>query len=325
MPAPITELLGIRHPIISAPMGMVAGGKLAAAVSNAGGLGLIGPGYQGADWIEREFRQADGARVGVGFITWDLTRGPERLDAALAFQPAAVMLSFGDASPFADRIRRAGARLLLQVQSLSAAVAAARLEPDAIIAQGTEAGGHGGGRALFPLLPAVVDRVTPIPVVAAGGITDGRGIAAAFALGASGVLVGTRFYAAEESLGLPEAKRRLVAGSGDATLRTRAMDAVRRLPWPVEFTGRVLRNAFTDRWHGNEESLTRMLEEEAPRYARAVETGDFDTAALWAGEGVDLIDDVVPAAEIVARLVAETRATLSSMAGSHAGAARAAH
>jgi nitronate monooxygenase len=103
------------------------------------------------------------------------------------------------------------------------------------------------------------------------------------------------------------------------------MDVVRRLPWPVEFTGRVLRNAFTDRWHGNEESLTRMLDEEAPRYARAVESGDFDTAALWAGEGVDLIDDVVPAAEIVARLVAETHDTLSSIAESHAGAARAAH
>jgi nitronate monooxygenase len=321
MAASIAELLGIRHPIISAPMGMVAGGRLAAAVSQAGGLGLIGPGYLGADWIEQEFGEADGARVGVGFITWDLARSPERLGAALAFRPAAVMLSFGDASPFVDQIRAAGARLLLQVQSVAAAVAAARLEPDAIIAQGTEAGGHGGGRGLFPLLPAVVDRVAPIPVVAAGGISDGRGIAAALVLGASGVLIGTRFYAAEESLGLPEAKRRLVEGSGDATLRTRVMDIVRRLPWPREFTGRALRNQFTDRWHGKEELLAQVLVEETPRYTRAVETGDLDTAAVWAGEGVDLIGDVVPAATIVARLVAETGATLSRIAVAHAGAA----
>ena len=252
MATAITELLGIRHPIVLAPMGGFSGGRLAAAVSDAGGLGMIGTGYNDAAWIEREFDAAEGARVGIGFITWDLARSPERLAVALARRPAAVMLSFGDAAPFLDRIRASGACILLQVQTLAGAVAAAALEPDVIVAQGTEAGGHGGGRGLLPLLPAVVDRVHPIPVLAAGGIGDGRGIVAAMALGAAGVLIGTRFYAAEESLAAPAAKQRLVAGGGDATLRTRVFDIARRLPWPAEFTGRAFGNAFTKRWHGRE-------------------------------------------------------------------------
>jgi nitronate monooxygenase len=296
-------------------MGMVAGGRLAAAVSTAGGLGLIGPGYQGVGWIEREFALAGDARVGVGFITWDLVRSPERLNAALAFGPAAVMLSFGDATPFVSAIRKRGARLFLQVQSLAAAEAAAVLEPDLIVAQGTEAGGHGGARGLLSLLPAVVDAVGPIPVVAAGGISDGRGIAAAFALGAAGVLIGTRFYAAEESLGAPAAKERIVRGSGDATLRTRVFDIVRRLPWPAQFTARALRNDFALRWHGSERALEAAREEENPRYAAAAEAGNFDTAAVWAGEGIDLIGEVLPAGTIVARLVAEAEEALSRLAG----------
>jgi nitronate monooxygenase len=313
MHSPLPRLLGIRHPIVSAPMGAVAGGRLAAAVSRAGALGMIGTGYQDAAWIEREWQAADGARVGIGFITWDLARSPERLAAALALKPAAVMLSFGDAAPFVEPIRRAGARVLLQVQSVEAARRAAELEPDAIVAQGTEAGGHGGARSLLPLLPAVVDAVEPIPVLAAGGIADGRGIAASMALGASGVLIGSRFYAAEESLALPAGRERVVRGSGDATLRTRVFDVVRRLPWPEQFTGRVLRNRFTDRWHGDEAALDRAVDREQPRYAEAVERGDFETAAVWAGEGIDLIREVAPAGEIVRRLVAETEAALARL------------
>jgi nitronate monooxygenase len=313
MPVPLTQLLGIRYPIVSAPMGAVAGGRLAAAVSGAGAFGMIGTGYQDTAWIDREFREAAGARVGIGFITWDLARAPERLAAALAWRPAAVILSFGDATPFVDPIRRAGARLLLQVQSLEAARQAAALAPDAIVAQGTEAGGHGGGRSLLPLLPAVVDAVGSIPVLAAGGIADGRGIAACLALGASGVLIGSRFYAAEESLAAPTGRERMVRGSGDATLRTRVFDIVRRLPWPAEFTGRVLRNQFTDRWHRDEQGLSDDLDREQSRYAAAVERADFDTAACWAGEGIDLIREVAPAGELVRRLVAETDAALARL------------
>jgi nitronate monooxygenase len=136
--------------------------------------------------------------------------------------------------------------------------------------------------------------------------------AAALALGAAGVLIGSRFYAAEESLAAPAWRERLVQGSGDATLRTRVFDIVRRLPWPAGFTGRVLRNPFSDRWHQDEPGLSEAVDREQPGYAAAVEWADFDTAAVWAGEGVDLIRDVAPGGEIVRRLVAETDATLAA-------------
>jgi nitronate monooxygenase len=292
-------------------MGAVAGGELARAVSSAGGLGLIGPGYHGAAWIDREFRVAEGARVGVGFITWDLAKDPGKLAAALAHRPFAVMLSFGDAAPFVAAIRAAGARLILQVQTLEAARDAARVEPDLIVAQGTEAGGHGGDRALLSLLPAVVAAVRPLPVAAAGGIADGSGLAAALALGAAGVLIGTRFMATNEALAAPEAKRRLVTSGADSTVRTRIFDLVRRLDWPQEFSGRALRNDFTDRWHGRELALEQQLETEYERYRAAV--ADPTTSVVWAGEGVDLIDAIAPAEAVLARLVREAETALEAV------------
>jgi nitronate monooxygenase len=309
----VTELLGIRHPILLAPMGSVSGGRLAAAVTRAGGLGFLGPGYSGLDWIARELDAAENERVGIGFIAWDLAREPARLVAALARKPVAVMLSFGDPSPFADDIRRAGARLVIQVQTVAAAKQAVALGADVIVAQGTEAGGHGATRALFPLLPAVVDVAGTIPVIAAGGVTDGRGLAAALALGASGAMVGTAFYVAAESLGAAAAKSRIVAASGDDTLRTTTFDVVRGLDWPSGFTGRALRNRFTDRWHGHEAALAADVEQ-PPLYARAAAVGDLDTAVVWAGEGVDQVGAERPAADIVADLVRGAEKALSRAA-----------
>src|SRR3982751_4360040 len=192
----LTRLLQIEHPILLAPMGSAAGGRLAAAVTNAGGLGLVGSGYANADTVRRELTEAGNARVGVGFITWALEKNPAALDVALDARPAAVMLSFGDPAPFAARIRQAGCTLICQVQTLAQAREAAAAGADIVIAQGRDAGGHSGTtRGTMGLVPAVVDAVAPIPVVAAGGIADGRGLAAALALGAAGVLMGTRFTA----------------------------------------------------------------------------------------------------------------------------------
>src|SRR5438270_9962176 len=140
----ITEVLGIQKPLVLAPMGSVSGGALAAAVSHAGGLGLIGAGYGDAEWMRREFEQAKGARVGIGFITWSLARQPALLDFALERKPSAVMLSFGDPRPFAEKIRASGAKLICQVQSLAIARQALEARPDALVAQGPEAGGQGG-------------------------------------------------------------------------------------------------------------------------------------------------------------------------------------
>jgi len=293
-------------------MGAVAGGALARAISNAGGLGLIGPGYHDAAWIEHEFERAEGARVGVGFITWDLAKAPDKLHAALARRPFAVMLSFGDAAPYVDAIRRGGARLILQVQSAAAARAAAALKPDLIVAQGTEAGGHGADQPLLSLLPEVIELAGPIPVAAAGGIASGRSAALTLALGAAGVLVGTRFFATHEALGTAAAKQRLVEASAASTLRTRVFDIVRRIDWPKEFSGRAIANDFSARFHGREAELETRLELEHERYRAAVAAADISTVVIWAGQGLDAIHAVEPASEAMARLVEETERSLAA-------------
>jgi nitronate monooxygenase len=297
------DVLGAEKPIVLAPMGFVSGGVLAAAVSHAGGLGLIGAGYGDASWIRREFERAAGARVGVGFITWSLARQPQLLELALGYRPCAVMLSFGDPRPFAEKIRASGAKLICQVQSLAIARQALEAKPDVLVAQGTEAGGHGGERSLFVLLPAVKDIAGKIPVLAAGGIADRRGTRAAIALGADGVLVGTRFSASHEALTAPRAKERIVQASGDTTVRTTVFDVVRGFDGWSGITGRALRNRFTDAWHGREEALRERIATEAKAYYAAVDRQDFDTALVFAGEGVDLIRAILPAAEIVRSLV----------------------
>lgn len=319
----LTETLGIRHPVLLAPMGSIAGGRLAAAVTAAGGLGLIGGGYGDAEWLEREFAAAGNHRVGCGFITWSLARRPELLAQVLGHGPAAVMLSFGDPKPFAPAIKAAGAKLICQVQTLAHVDDALAAGAEIIVAQGSEAGGHGAMRATLPLVPQVVDRVRrrapQAMVVAAGGIGDGRGLAAALMLGAEGVLVGTRFYASEESLGRPQAKARVIAATGEETIRTSIFDMVRGIAWPKEFTGRALNNDFTRRWHGAEAELSAATEGEMARYHAAAAIGDFSTAVIFAGEAMGLFDRVLPAGDIVASMVAEAEAALRTGAQRIAG------
>jgi NAD(P)H-dependent flavin oxidoreductase YrpB (nitropropane dioxygenase family) len=179
----LTEAFGLKYPIVLAPMASVAGGHLAAEVSNSGGLGLVGGGYGDPDWLREELSLArDEARRpwGVGLITWCATR--ETVDLALGYEPNAFMLSFGDSSPYASVIKETGCKLICQVQDIEGALAAEAAGADFIVAQGTEAGGHGAEHAsTLPLVPAVVDAVDATPVLAAGGIADGRGLAAAHA------------------------------------------------------------------------------------------------------------------------------------------------
>ncbi|OBG95912.1 oxidoreductase [Mycobacterium sp. E3251] len=316
----LTEFFGIQHPIVLAPMAMISGGRLAAAVTSAGGLGLIGGGYGDSDWLRREFERADGARVGCGFITWSLARQPELLNEALARQPAAIMLSFGDLQPFADRIRAAGVPLIAQAQKLDHARRALDAGADVVVAQGGEAGGHGMTvRSTFTLVPDVVDlvadRAPDTLVLAAGGVTDGRGLAAALALGADGVLVGTRFWASPEALVSPRAHERALAAGGDDTVRTRAYDLVRRLDWPAGYNARALGNAFLDTWHGNEDRLAASLPEAVVDYEKAVAAEDFDGAAILVGEGVGLVRRVRPAADIVADMVEQAGRILKRTTG----------
>lgn len=306
-----TEMFGIRQPIALAPMGRVAGGRLAAAVSEAGGLGLVGGGYGDAQWLASELRlvrEQTQQPWGVGLITWSVDRSIVEL--VLGFRPHAVVLSFGDPKPFAGLVRSAGCRLICQVQDVEGARLAKAAGADLIIAQGTEAGGHGGARATLPLVPAVVDAVAPTPVLAAGGIADGRGLAAVLMLGACGALVGTRFYASEESAAHEHAKARIVEARGDATTRTRVFDIVRSLGWPEAYTGRALRNRFMEEWHGREAELAARNGADSAQYQRAVRHGDFDTAAVWAGENVDLIGAVERAPTLVSQIAGEAEVLL---------------
>ncbi len=307
----LTEMFGLNHPIVLGPMGAVAGGRLAAAVSNAGGLGLVGGGYGDPAWLRTELsRVTEDARRpwGVGLITWSIDR--RVLDLALDYRPAAFLLSFGDPRPYAQIIKSAGCKLICQVQDVAQALVAREAGADLIVAEGTEAGGHSGARATLPLVPAVADAVAPIPVVAAGGIADGRGLAAALMLGAHGVLMGTRFYASAEALGHPRAKERIVAARGCETEQTRVFDIVRGYAWPAVFPGRALRNRFLERWAGRENALTAALIAERPAYQQATEEGDFNTAVVWAGEAVDLIKSVENAGALIARISAEAEAQL---------------
>jgi nitronate monooxygenase len=322
MKTKITEMFGIAAPIVLAPMGGIAGGALAAAVSDAGGLGLIGCGYAdpktgyGSDeWIHQQFDLSASRQVGAGFITWSLKKHPEALDVALERNADPIFLSFGDARPFVPTIRKAHRRVVLQISTLAEAREAIALGADVIVAQGTEAGGHGKTRrTLFTLLPAVVDLAGSVPILAAGGISDGRGLAAARTLGAEGVLMGTRFFASLEALGSESLKNRIVASGGDDTVRTRVFDIARGLDWPAEYTGRAITNRFSSTWHGREEELSKKANEMAQAYEVARREGDVETLALFAGEGTDLVRDTQTAAEIVKRMVNEAEALLARLA-----------
>jgi nitronate monooxygenase len=310
---PLTELFGISHPILLAPMDLVADARLTAAVSAAGGLGLLGGGYGDERWLVRELDALgqSRARFGVGFITWSMAKQPRLLDIALERKPAAVMLSFGDPRPFAARIKRSGALLICQVHSLALARAAAAAGADLLVAQGAEAGGHGMSRGLVSLVPEVVDAIGPaLPVVAAGGIADGRGLAAALVLGAAGVLIGTRFYATSEAAAPDAAKERIRAATGDDTVRGIVFDILRRNVWPAPFTGRCLRNRNAERWSGREVELLQHAEEESEQYAAARSRDDFDVAAVVAGESAGLIRDIGPVRDVVERIVREASALL---------------
>jgi nitronate monooxygenase len=302
---PLCDLFGIEHPVLLAPMAGVSGGALAAAVSGAGGLGLIGGGYGDADWLEREFDAAGDARIGVGFITWSLARQPQLLDLVLNRNPAALMFSFGDFKPFLPRIRGEQTKFIVQVQTLDQAREAADAGVDAIVAQGTEAGGHGGNRATLPFVPAVVDIAKGIPVIAAGGIADGRGLAAALALGASGVLCGTGFFASDESLADNQAKQAAVSGSGDDTERSSVFDMARGLDWPSDWNLRTMRNSFTRRWSADMDGLSQNLAEEQARFNAASAAGDIDVAAVIVGEAADLIRLREPAQATLHRMISQ--------------------
>lgn len=311
----LTKRLDITHPVISAPMDTIAGGRLAAAVSGAGGLGMLGGGYSDDDeWFAREFAAAGNQAVGCGFITWALRNNPKLLDAVIARKPKAICLSFDDPEPFAGKIKSAGIPVICQLQTRADAERAIDCGAEVIVAQGTEGGGHGGTRATLTLVPEIADliakRAPQTLLCAAGGIVDGRGLAAALMLGADGVVVGTRFWASEEALVHPNLHQAALAASGDDTVRQSVLDIVRGRPWPARYTGRVLKNDFVAEWLGREGELRESRGAQVERYKKAAAAGDSSIAATIVGEGIGLIHAIEPAGAILARMVHEAEALL---------------
>ena len=292
-------------------MALIAGGRLVAAVSDAGGLGILGGGCAGAlggePDLEKELALVQGRKFGVGFISWALDRGPKALDQTLKHSPFCVFLSFGNPKPHAKKIYAAKAKLICQVQTLGHVEQALEAGADAIVAQGTEAGGHGASRSTLPLVPEVADYLAKHSLktllLAAGGIADGRGLAAALMLGADGVLVGTRFWAATEALTPVAMTDRAVRASGDDTVRTKAIDALRGVPWPQEFSFRVLKNKFTDEWAHRETEAAAARGSLAEAYAEARKQQDLDMYLTVVGEAAGLLRDRPSAASIIEGMV----------------------
>jgi nitronate monooxygenase len=307
----LTEIFGIDHPIVLAPMGGVAGGALAAGVSEGGGLGLIGAGRGDLEWLDRECglaRTGTSKPWGIGFLTWAI--GPQAIDAAIERSPAAIMLSFGDPSPFADTIHAAGIPLMVQVTSMDEARRALDVGAKVIVAQGSEAGGHGGGRATLPFVPAVADIAGATPVLAAGGIADGRGLAAALMLGAVGAMIGTRFEATFEALLDAEESKAITAAGAADTVRGRVLDIATHAGWPARYPARTLRNRFTDTWQDRESALE-SDDQALAEFRAAAERGDRDYLPIWAGEAVDLVNELGSASALVASIAEQAERTIT--------------
>jgi nitronate monooxygenase len=311
----LCDRLGIEHPIMNAPMGGGdAPAELAAAVSAGGGLGLIGGTTRdGAPWLVEQIRRARELTdhpFGVGFIG-HVPGAADLMAVALGEGVRIVAHSFADPTPLVGVAHDAGALFISQVRTVDGARQAARAGVDVVTAQGTEAGGHTGRVSTMPLVPAVVDAVAPTPVVAAGGIADGRGIAAALMLGADAVWLGTRFVATREAGVSDEYRARVIAAGAEDTVLTDTFDLATGMPWPEGVSGRAIANRFSRRWHGREEELRAWVEGNREEYLASATGAEVDEHAVWAGEASALVTRVESARTVVAELAREAADVLA--------------
>jgi len=295
---------GLRVPILNAPMGGVAGGQLATAVTRAGGLGMVGIGTSGTVGLlrrESAIPRHAGVRFGVGLLAWALQRDPRLLDEAIKARPSLVSVSFGARWPWVDQVHDAGIATATQVYDVDTARRALDAGVDVLVVRGAEGGGHGVHEVGTLVLLQEVLEAVPGPVLAAGGVTSHRGLAAVLAAGAAGAWIGTPFVACPESLATDAVRSRLVGAGGQDTVCTRVFDVALGSPWPPQFSERVLRNDVTDRWSGHEDDLALDPEAHAALHA-AIIGGEPTVAAVNAGQGVGLVTEVRPAAMVVAEL-----------------------
>lgn len=302
-----TEMFDLTYPVMSAPMALHSGGTIAGAISAAGGLGTFGGiTLSGPDWITAEInkvRALTAAPFGVGFITSFLDFAAPLLDTTLADGTPVVIFSFGDPTQWIEQARAAGARTVAQVQTVNGADLAVEAGVEVLVAQGNEAGGHTGHMALYPLLSSVIARHPNVPVLAAGGIGDGRAMAAALTAGADGVLVGTALMATPEMVEIDDVtKSAIIASDGSNTIFTKSWDVLGGLPWPVGIGERVLANSFTDKWHGREAELADIRTEVAQKHAYTAEKPDPNTDHIPFGPSAAVVDGIHPAAAVMEQM-----------------------
>lgn len=293
--------MGLRVPIVNAPMGGVAGGRLAAGVSAAGGLGMVGMGTAGSiSSLHAELPHVTG-RFGIGLVDWVMRKEAGLFDAALAARPILISVSFGTDLSWVGRVHEAGIAAATQVYNSDEARRAQDAGIDVLVARGCEGGGHGEASiGTLPLLDAVLDAVS-VPVLAAGGIASARSLAAVLAAGASGAWLGTCLSASAEALITDAGRRALLAAKETDTASTRVYDVVRHLPWAERFPSRVLRNDFVARWTGREDALAVDAAAEA-ELVDAIAADDRRIAAVDAGQGVGMVTDAAPVGEVIDRL-----------------------
>ncbi|MFD4368177.1 NAD(P)H-dependent flavin oxidoreductase [Rhodococcus sp. NPDC058521] len=290
----LTRTLGIEFPIVGAPMGGRAGGRLTGEVSKAGGIGLLGAArYATPEWVATEVATARGIggdTFGIGLMTWALDDDDSLLSATLEQRPRVVSLSFGDPAPYVSRVHDSGALVMSQINTLEDLRVVEAAGVDVVVAQGGEAGGHTGRIATLPLLQEVLEATT-LPVLAAGGIATGRGLAAVLAAGAEGALVGTALLASPETAGPDYARDRVVAAGSADTVYTSVFDQARSQAWPARWGGRALTNDFTSMWHGRDATESEL--------AQAYDPADPNLGVVYAGEAAGVVRSSRPAGDVI--------------------------
>ena len=304
---PVCNLLGIDLPILQAGMSTYTTPELVAAVSNAGGLGIIGGLSRSPQDLREEIakvRELTTRPFGVNLVVSQLNS--DAVDVTIELRVPVLSLSWGRAGEIARRARDAGIKVVHQVNTPEEAGKVAADGADVIVAQGNEGGGHVGGMSTMPLVPQVVDVVNGVPVLAAGGIADGRGLAAALMLGAQGALIGTRFLATPEANGRGHSKDVILNALGSQTVASKFFDDVLGVRWPGSMV-RSIRHPLLDRWAQRQQDWALAADQIRPSLEAALLAGDF----VLAGESAGLIHDIVPAGELVKRIAREAEALLS--------------
>jgi NAD(P)H-dependent flavin oxidoreductase YrpB (nitropropane dioxygenase family) len=311
---PFTELIGIEHPVVSAGMAGHTSGELVGRVSEAGGLGVIGASFlppQELESMVRRAREITSKPIGINIL---LHAQEDLLDEVLTAEPAVLSTAWQrddqDLAAIFARAHESGIRVMHMVSRVEDAVRAAEDGADVIVAQGNEGGGHIGEIGTTVIVRQVVKAVAPLPVLAAGGFVDGAGLAAALALGADGLLLGTRFLATDEAPVEAAYKRAIIASRGDDTIVTTVADTLSGRDWPGAW-GRVRRTRFIEEWLGREPELRRRREA-VRALLEAAEESDPDFGLMWIGQSAGLVDSVLPAGEVVRQIVVEAEEILRS-------------